>query len=354
MKILIDVGHPAHVHYYRNFCNIMKKKGAEILFTTRDKEVTIDLLDHYDLKYINFGKPSKTKTGKILGLFIFTFRIFIIALKFKPDFFLNASIYTGIVAWILRKPHISLEDTFNMEQVNLYLPFTAAVLTGDYPHPPMGKKEIMYSGYQELLYLHPKYYSPDENIHQLLGINKDEKYIILRFISWNASHDIGLTGLSDTGKLELIQKLSEHAKVFVSSEGALSKEMEKFRLAIPSWKIHDVLASAALFIGEGATMASECVMLGTPAIYISKLKVYTILEQQDKYGLLFRYQDGIGVLEKAVSILDDYDKNDWIKRKETLINDKIDVTAFLVWFVENWPKSLRTMKEDPEYQKNFK
>ena len=44
-----------------------------------------------------------------------------------------------------------------------------------------------------------------------------------------------------------------------------------------------------LYIGEGATMASECAMLGTPAMYINTLGAGT-LEEQEKYGLIFCYK----------------------------------------------------------------
>jgi len=37
-----------------------------------------------------------------------------------------------------------------------------------------------------------------------------------------------------------------------------------------------------------------------------------------------------------------------------MLSEKIDVTAFLVWFVENWPESFKTMMENPGYQERFK
>ena len=37
-----------------------------------------------------------------------------------------------------------------------------------------------------------------------------------------------------------------------------------------------------------------------------------------------------------------------------MLADKIDVTAFLVWFVENYPQSFQIMKENPDYQLRFK
>lgn len=354
MKILIDIGHPAHVHYFRNLTKLMVDKGHEILFTCRDKEVTISLLEYYNFNYICLGKPYKSKLGKLVGLFYFTLRIFIISLKYKPDFFLNASIYSAIVSWLKRKPHISLEDTFNMEQVSLYLPFTSVVLTGDYNHILLGKKEIKYNGYQELLYLHPNYFQADKNVKEELGIYGTQKYFIVRFVSWNASHDFGHKGLNENQKHQIIQHLKKYGKVFISSETNLQKDLEQFNFPLAPHKLHDALCFADLYIGEGATMASECAMLGTPAIYLNTLEAGSINDQENK-GLLYHFRSFDGVLGKIDEILSDPDfKNETIRKKNTMLTNKIDVTAFLVWFVENYPQSFKIMKENPEYQYNFK
>jgi hypothetical protein len=37
-----------------------------------------------------------------------------------------------------------------------------------------------------------------------------------------------------------------------------------------------------------------------------------------------------------------------------MLSEKIDVTAFLVWFIKNYPKSVKIMKENPEFQERFK
>jgi len=37
-----------------------------------------------------------------------------------------------------------------------------------------------------------------------------------------------------------------------------------------------------------------------------------------------------------------------------MLADKIDVTAFFVWFIENYPDSAKIMKENPDYQYKFK
>lgn len=56
MRILIDIGHPAHVHLFKNFAHEMQNKGHKVLFTLRDKEFEIELLKSEGLDYVSFGK----------------------------------------------------------------------------------------------------------------------------------------------------------------------------------------------------------------------------------------------------------------------------------------------------------
>ena len=49
MNILIDIGHPAHIHLFKNFAWEMQKKGHKILFTCRDREFLLRLLQVLDL-----------------------------------------------------------------------------------------------------------------------------------------------------------------------------------------------------------------------------------------------------------------------------------------------------------------
>lgn len=359
MKILIDIGHPAHVHYFRNLADVFIKRGSEVLFTTRDKEVAIQLLDHYGFHYVNFGRPFKSRIGKIWGVFWFSLRLFIVALKFKPDMYLNASQYSAMVAWLLRKPHISLEDTFNMEQVRLYMPFTSIVLTGSYPHPVLGKKDVHYDGYQELAYLHPNRYVSDPGIRGILGINDSENYVILRLVSWAASHDFGHKGISLENKKKLVSEISRYAKILISSESELPQELKQFQLRISPEKIHDVLGHCSLLIGESYTMASECAVLGVPAIVVHNTKSYYLSDQEQQYGLVFNYSESEAdqkkAIAKAIELLKTPNiKEEWQKRRWRMLEDKIDPSAFFVWFIENYPDSLKTMMENPNYQLRFK
>lgn len=343
MKILIDIGHPAHVHLFKHFTWMMQKSGHQILFTTRDKEVAVHLLKVYGFQNICLGKPLRSVYGKLLGLIKFNLLLIKITVRFKPDIFLSAgSMYAAQVAWLLRKPHIVLEDTGNMEQVRLYKPFSQTILVSTAFHKDLGKKQFRYHGYHELAYLHPNYYHPDNHVFELLNIKHGEPYIIIRFVSWSASHDVNQSGISPGDKLKIIEELSKHVKVFVSSESQLPEDLSKFRMDIPPEKIHDALAFATLYIGEGATMASECAMLGTPAIYVNSIPAGTI-DEQEKYGLIYSFKNSEGVLGKALVLLRKKNLREiHQKNREKMLSEKIDVTDFLVRFIQNYPESKKS------------
>lgn len=358
MRYLIDIGHPAHVHYFRNLANTLTAKGHKVVFTCRDKDVTVSLLELYKFSFVCLGRSYKSLPGKIWGLFYYTLRILLFSFSFRPDMLLNATFNAAFAAWIIRKPHISLEDTFNMEQVRLYLPFTSCILTGDYEHPRLGNKEIRYAGYQELLYLHPNCFTADSSVLKSLGLKPGAKYVLIRFVSWTASHDIRHRGISYSNKLRIVKEFSKYAQVFISSESRLPKSLEKYQLKIDPHRMHDFMAFASLVFGESATMATEGAMLGTPGIFIDDTGRYYTRDLEMNYNLIYNYNASEEEQEKAINKGIDVLNSDtkgtmWEKKQKTMLSAKIDVSEFLVWFIENWPESYREMSENPEIQNKF-
>lgn len=47
-------------------------------------------------------------------------------------------------------------------------------------------------------------------------------------------------------------------------------------------------------------------------------------------------------------------KKEWQSRRQKMLSEKIDYAPFLTWFIENYPESRETMKENPDYQWRFK
>jgi len=82
-------------------------------------------------------------------------------------------------------------------------------------------------------------------------------------------------------------------------------------------------------------------------------------EEEDKYGLVFNYTESEEDQEKAIQkglklITTAGIKEEWAKRRQKMLDDKIDVTGFLVWFVERWPENFREMKEKPGWEERFR
>ena len=359
MRILIDIGHPAHVHLFRNLARELMNEGSEVLFTCREKEFETDLLKHYDLPFRSLGKKYTTTAGKISGVVKFGIREYLEGIRFKPDILLSHGSYIAAHASaLLRRPHVTLEDTYNFEQIWLYKPFTQAILTGDFNHPIRSKKVIKYSGFHELAYLHPCRFVPDISVLDEMGISREEKYVVMRFVSWKASHDLGHKGITMQNKLKAVRLFSKHAKVFISSEGDLPDELERHRIRIAPHKIHDLLAFATFLWTDSFTMPSECSVLGTPSVVIHNSRSFPLEEQRDKYGLCFTFSESdeeqVRAIEKGKSLLETEGlKREWIARRNGMVAEKIDLTAFLLWFVKNWPESFTIMKQTPEFQKLF-
>jgi predicted glycosyltransferase len=357
----MDFGHPAHVHYFRNFIKIMRAKGHSFFVTAREREHIFELLEANQIEYVNRGKGANSLIGKILYMLKTDWYLYRLAKKFQADLFLHfGAVYASHVAKAMHKPDIFFDDTENARMNhNFYVPFADIICTPSCFKRQFGKKQIFFPGYMELCYLHPRRFTPDPAIFSLLEIGEREKFVILRFVAWQASHDIGHRGMSIDMKRKVVRELTKRARVFISSEKKLPGDLEQYQLRIPSEKIHDALYYSQLLYGESATMASEAAVLGTPSIYLDdEGRGYTDEEEQE-YGLVFNYSESAldqeASLVKAIYLLEKPDlKNEWQKKREKMLNDKIDVTGFMLWLVENYPASVAAAKNNPDIYDQFR
>jgi predicted glycosyltransferase len=337
MRILIDINHPAHVHYFRNFYTLMVARGHNVYFVSRNKEMEHKLLNLYNIPYLDRGKGKNGKVGKFLYLIYADFMLLNIARNLKIDLFINfLHPYPSQVAKILHKTSLVFSDTEHARlHHKLTVPYATKVFTPDCYKIDLGKKHIRFRGYMELAYLHPNYYKPDPSILKILGIRNSEKFVIVRFVSFTAVHDFGHSGMSLKNKRRAVFELSKWAKVFISSEGKLPEDLEGFRISTPFNKMHDALYYSSLLFGESATMASEAAILGTPAIYANNNPLGYLEYQENKYGLVYNFGDSEReqeqAIEKALEIIKDKTgKEKYSKRSEELLADCIDTTQFMI------------------------
>lgn len=358
MKILIDIGHPGHVHYFKNLIKLLEKNNHEFLIIARDRDVITRLLEKLNLPFINRGKGKNSKLGKLFYMLKADLQILRECLKFKPDLFLSFSTpYAAQVSYLMGKPHIALTDTEHEDNVlsKFTYPFTSSILTPESYLNDLGKKHIRFNNVVEGLYLHKEYFKPDSSIWKELGLINHEEYVIIRFVSWNAHHDVGHAGLDDEAKRKLIEILKTKFRIFISSEGDLPEEFKQFKINISPEKMHDVLAGASIFIGESATMASESTLLGTKAVYINSLPLMGYLKLEQDSGLLKHFESSEGVIEYVSKLIENKDlKKSALHKSELMQKNFINPTKLLAWFIENYPKSVEVLKKNPDYQLKFK
>ena len=334
MRIIFDIGHPAHVHLFKHLANLLMKDGAEVLFTARDKEFELDLLKAEGFNYKNFGKHYRSFLGKIWGLLRYDLKMIRTGLRFKPDLLIShGSFYAAHAAPFLGIRHLSLEDTGNMEQVMLYRPFSDVILTPSILRKNLGPKQVNYNGYHELAYLHPEFFTPDPGIYDWLNLEPGEPFAILRFVSWNATHDVGHKGMTAEDKISLVRKLSKTMKVFITSERSPVEELQPYCMRIPPDKFHHALHYASIVISEGTTTATEAAILGTPCVFVSTFED-PMCRELEQYGLVFNTSDSAEVDRLVDKVLAE-PRETYRNRSQVFVNSKENVSRFYYDFIMN-------------------
>jgi predicted glycosyltransferase len=206
----------------------------------------------------------------------------------------------------------------------------------------------------KLAYLHPVHFKLPSVSFEL-----NEPFALIRLSKLDAHHDDGIGGISLSFLKEIIGLVKEKMMVYITSEKSLSKDLDQYKLRIETDKIHYYLKRAKLLISDSQSMSVEAAMLGTPSIRISDFygRISVLNELEEKYGLTFGFlpSDKTSIISKTKELLTlENIKQIFHERTRKMLDDKIDVTRFMVWFIENYPESARIMKENPEYQNRFK
>jgi len=346
MKILFDIGHPAHVHFFRYPARLLAQRGHEILITSRHKEMTLELLDQLGLPHVCL---SRLGGGGLFSLGTELVRrnmaLFRTVRRFRPDVMAAiGGVSIAQVGKITGIPSLVFYDTENARLQNaITYPFASCVIVPRcYETWVPKRRHIRYNGYHELSYLHPARFKPDRTIALANGVSAEGATFFIRIVSWQASHDIGENGWNAELLRQVIHKLTSCGKVLVSSEAPLPADLEKYRYRGKVSEVHHVLAFCRACVGESATMASECAVLGVPAIYAAQTGRGYTNEQEVRYHLVKNIR-GLSwlSLERALDEMLAVSQDTWRSARDKLLADTIDVAAFVADCIEMFPEPLR-------------
>jgi uncharacterized protein len=360
MNILMDIAHPAHVHLLKNTYVELSKRGHKVFVTVKDIPSAIALLDKFQIPYTYLGGKKDSLMGKALLQLKYNFKVWWLVISNKIDIGFSSSLTLTHISRITRMQSIVLDDDDDDVEplfVKYAHPYADVVLSPECATRAT-KKLISYRGYHELAYLHPNRFVPDASVLTEIGLKQDEPYFVLRFNAFKAHHDIGVQGLSIENKRKLIAYLEPKGKVLITTERNIDDEFKKYQLLLSPEKAHSLIYYATMLIGDSQTMTSEAAVLGTPAIRSNSFvgKISYLEEEEHKYGLTYGFlPDEFDAMQLKIDQLLSLPnlKGIWQERRESMLREKIDVTAFYVWFIENYPESKRIMKENPDFQNSF-
>jgi predicted glycosyltransferase len=334
LRVVFTVQHPAHVHLFRNAIDVLESRGDRVFVFARKKDIAIELLERCDIDHTVLAGAAGSLDELALRQAQYEAGLLWHASRIRPDVMIAMG-EPGVahVSTLVDCPGIIFTDTeYATLQNTLAFPLADRVCTPTCYQDDIGDKQVCYDGYHELAYLHPDRFTPQPDVLDEHGLDPHSSYAVLRLNAFNAAHFRGDAGFTDIRAV--IERIEDSGtEVLVTSERDVPPSLEPYEISIPVERMHDVLYYADLFIGESATMAAESAVLGTPAIFVSTSRRGYTDELGDRYGLVYTFsgtdRQRAG-LKRAVSILEEYDAEQWEQRHERLLADKIDTTEFII------------------------
>jgi len=366
MRYVFYLAHPAHFHLFRHTIVALMKNGHDVLVTSKSKDVLQDLLASSGFNYINISDKERkaNRMGMATAFLKRTIKHLKICLRYRPHVFVSTSAEFAPVCRLLGIKAISIfEDDLTLFPMysRLLVPFLhhqlcpASCNAAQWENHP---KTIKYRGNQELAYLRPNRFLPEEKIAMTV-LDPQRPNFLIRFSGLAAWHDENVRGISDSLAGQIIALLEPRGRILITAERPLPGDLEKYRVKIRPEDLLHVLYFADLYIGDSQTMTAEAAVLGTPAVRFNDFvgKIGYLEELEKKYGLAYGIPAGepgqfietlTGLVECKVL------KKEASVKRMRLLEDTIDPTLLFVWFLENYPESAQELTLKPELHLRFK
>jgi len=343
MRILFDIVHPAHVHFFKNMIPVLEARGHTTHVLARDKEVTCRLLDDLGIPYESVGRPSRRgRIGQLKELVERNATLVRMIRRLDADLVVTRN-PSGVQAARLAGA-VGIFDTDDGSAAGLHFhaarPFAHLLTSPDCLPERWGRRHHTYAGYKQSAYLHPDHFTPDRAVRNELGVEEGERFFLVRFVAMSASHDHGEAGMDIATKRAVVERLLEHGKVFLSTEEDPPREWAHLAFSLPPSRLHHALAFADLIVGDSQTMSAEAAVLGTPALRASTFsgRIHYLEELEHEYGLTwgFHPRDPDRLLKRLDQLLSGGEALESSVREghSRMLRDKVNVADWFVGFIE--------------------
>lgn len=377
MRIAVQLSHPAHFHLYKNSIKNWQEHGNNVYVLIKTKDILEELLQNSKISYYNILPIAhrSNKLGILWDMFVRDWKMLRFSRKHKIDLLTGSTPEVAHVSKLLGLNSVNTgEDDADVVPLfgKIAGPFLKCLLVPDVCNVGICEyNAVHYPSYHELAYLHPNHFTADKTIVENYDIDTSKPYFILRFASLKAHHDDGISGINTKIAQRLIDILSPHGQIYITSERELEPQFEPYRIRINPLDMHHVMAFASLYIGDSQTMAAEAGVLGTPFVRFNDFvgRIGYLRELEDVYQLGYgihatplsedstiRRNDGslqpsgvealYDVVNTLVAMPAEERRALYAARREKMLSEKIDYAKFLTWFIENYPESQQQTREN--------
>lgn len=332
MRLLIEAHHPAHIHFFKNAIRAWVERGDQVKLLGRDRDVMKQLLSAYD--YIPSAITTVQQKNSHFPLQEMLQRQASVAKEvydFGPDIVLSLMGSYTQPASLLRVPSFIFTDSeFQHFNHRIAHPFATRIYTPMCFWKDLGPKQRRYKGYHELAFLDPKYFTPREEVLDMLGVKKNE-YIVVRVSAWDTLHDVGQSGFGSALGEFMEAALLKYKVLIVPEKGILDPKYEAYRMKIRPDYYHDALAFARFVVTEGASTASEAACLGVPSVYLNTTSRGYLDDIQMRYNLVSCHTNARSALRAVKEWLASPPSIEASKLAQArLLEEHIDVTDYVL------------------------
>lgn len=348
--ILVDIGHPGHVHLFRIAIGKWKDAGHAVVVAIRNRGIVTQLLQAYGIEHQIVSEVKTSFLGLLYELVEHDWGIAQMAVRHRVDVLIGTSVCITHVGLLLRRPSLIFNEDdkhYLHAWALLAYPFASAIVTPFSLTDPKTPKYLVHRSLHELAYLHPDHFTPDPHVLTELGVMEGDLFFIVRFVALQAHHDFNHRGLSLEQRTRLITFLETKGRVFVSDEALSPEDQNKYRLPIHPSRIHHAMYFATLMVGDSQTMAVEAATLGTLAVRCNTFvhECSIINELHERYGLILNYhpQDFDQLLNDLQRLLDNPEQV--VQKAKTsrqrLLQDKGNFACFIERVVVEYDQNVK-------------
>jgi uncharacterized protein len=362
MKLVFALNHPAHYYLFKYIMIGLLDSGHKIKIVIRQKDILEKLMKSESQSYTRISmkrnrrkNPFSIILNSLTELVVQDINLNKVVTKFKPDCLLGTDIAIAHIGKVRRIPSFVFnEDDYEINKlfcISAY-PFADYIVAPRYTSVGrFSSKKIPYNGIQKMAYLNPKYFKPDDDILNELGLKHDEPYFIIRLVSLTSGHDIEgkHVGIDELLLKKIITILGPHGKVLITSEDELPDNMKKYQVRIAPNRMHDLMYYASIFIGDSQSMCAEAGIMGTPFIrfndFVGKIEYLNDLENRYSLGWGVKTNEPEKIFEIINQLLRMFAiKEEWRKRANVLFKEKTDLTNLMILMINENPTNIANLR----------